>query len=85
MPGNADLDTTEQASLFYYDEGLSPRIGQFLSEIGFSLEVGAKGLPDEILISEMGKKGQTWITKDDRARVEHEAAIRHAGISIVFI
>ena len=43
------------------------------------------GVPDGSLISEMGSKGQTWITKDDRARVEHEAAIQDAGISIVFV
>ena len=86
MPGNASSDTTEQdSSLFYYDEGLSPRIGHFLAEIGYSLEVGAKGLLDEDIIPEMGKRGQTWITKDDRAKVQHEAAIIDAGISIVFL
>ena len=86
MPGNASSDTTEQDSpLFYYDEGLSPRIGHFLAEIGYSLEVGAKGLLDEDIIPEMGKRGQTWITKDDRAKVQHEAAIIDAGISIVFL
>ena len=86
MPGNASSDITGRANpFFYYDEGLPPKIGQFLAEVDFSLEVGAKGLPDETLIPEMGRKGQTWITKDDRARVEHEAAIREAGISIVFL
>ena len=80
------MGTTEQtSSFFYYDEGLPPKIGEVLAHVEFSLEVGARGLPDEVLISEMGRKGQTWITKDDRARVEHEAAIREAGISIVFL
>ena len=63
----------------------SPKIGEILAHVGFSIEVGQRGLSDEVLISEMGGKGQTWITKDDRARVEHEAAIREAGISIVFL
>ena len=86
MPGNANSDTTEQASsFFYYDEGLSPRIGEVLAHVGFSLEVGERGLPDEVLISEMGRKGQAGITKDDRARAQHEAAIREAVISIVFL
>ena len=86
MPGNGNSGSTEQGSpFFYYDEGLSPRIGEVLAHVGFSVEVGAKGLPDEVLISQMGRNGQTWITKDDRARVEHEATIREAGISIVFL
>ena len=86
MPGNANLDLTGRASpFFYYDEGLSPRIGEILAHVGFSLEVGARGLSDEVLIPEMGRKGQTWITKDDRAKAQHEAAILDAGISIVFL
>ena len=86
MLGKESSDTTGQASpFFYYDEGLSPKIGEVLAHVGFSVEVGSKGLSDEELIEEMGKKGQTWITKDDRARVEHEAAIREADISIVFL
>ena len=80
------MDTTEQASpFFYYDEGLSPRIGEILAHVGFSLEIGTRGLSDEALIPEIGRKGQTWITKDDRARVQHEVAIREAGISVVFL
>lgn len=86
MPGNESSDTTGRANpFFYYDEGLSPKIGETLAHVGFSIEVGSRGLPDEFLIAEMGRKGQTWITKDDRARVEHEAAIIDAGISIVFL
>ena len=86
MPGNESSDTTERADpFFYYDEALSPKIGRFLAEIGFSIEVGEKGLLDEYIVPEMGRKRQVWITKDDRARVEHEAAILEAGISIVFV
>ena len=86
MLGSASSDSTERDSpFFYYDEGLSPRIGEILAHVGFSVEVGARGLPDEVLIPEMGRKGQTWITKDDSARAQHEAIIREAGISIVFL
>jgi len=60
-------------------------IGKVLAHVGFSLEVGEKGTDDETLIAEMGAKHQTWITKDDRARAEHETDILAAGISIVFI
>ena len=80
------MGTTEQGSpFFYYDEALSPRIGEVLAHVGFSIEVGVKGLSDEVLIPEMGGKGQTWITKDDRAKAQHEASIQEAGISIVFL
>ena len=86
LPGNRSSDTTGRTSpFFYYDEGLSPKIGEILAHVSFSVEVGPKGLSDEALIAEMGRKGQAWITKDDRARVEHEAAIVNAGISIVFL
>ena len=86
MSGNRSSGSTGRTSPFFcYDEGLSPKIGEVLAHVGFSLEVGSKGLADEALIEEMGRTGQTWITKDDRARVEHEAAIRDAGISIVFL
>ena len=86
MPGNGNSDTTEPAnSFFLYDEGLAPDIGRVLAHVGFSLEVGEKGKKDEDLIPEMGRKHQTWITKDDRARVEHEDLILEAGISIVFM
>ena len=56
-----------------------------MAYVGFSIEMGEKGKLDEILIPEMGEKHQTWITKDDRARVQHENAILKAGISIVFL
>lgn len=56
-----------------------------LAHVGFSLEVGEKGEKDEVLILEMGEKHQTWITKDDRSRVQHENLILEAGISIVFM
>lgn len=86
MLGNGRSDTTGQPNdIFYYDEGLSPKIGEVLKHVGFSLEIGEKGKRDEEIIVEMGTKGQTWITKDDRSRVEHEAAILEAGISIVFV
>ena len=48
-------------------------------------EVGEKGKLDEDLIPEMGRKHQTWITKDDRSKAQHEDAITKAGISIVFV
>ena len=86
MLGSVSSAITERgSSFFYYDEGLSPRIGEILAHVGFSIEVGSRGLPDEVIIAEMGRKRQTWITKDDRARFQHEAAIREAGISIVFL
>lgn len=86
MPGNRNSGTTEPSSPFFlYDEGLAPEIGRVLAHVGFSLEVGEKGKLDEVLIPEMGEKRQTWITKDDRARVQHEDLILKAGISIVFM
>ena len=86
MPGNENSDSTEQPNeFFYYDEGLSSKIGEVLKHVGFSLEIGGKGRPDEDIIPEMGLKHQTWITKDDRSRVEHEDIILEAGISIVFV
>ena len=86
MPGNRNSGTTEPSSPFFlYDESLAPEIGRVLAHVGFSLEVGEKGKLDEVLIPEMGGKRQTWITKDDRARVQHEDLILKAGISIVFM
>ena len=86
MLGNEGSDTTAQASaLFYYDEGLSRKIGEALQHVGFPLKLGESGKTDEEIISEAGLNHQTWITKDDRAKVEHETAILNAGISIVFV
>ena len=86
MLGKEDSDITEQANkFFYYDEGLSPEIGRTLAHVGFSLEVGEKGRLDEDIIPEMGRKRQSWVTKDDRSRIQHESLILEAGISIVFL
>ena len=86
MPGNESSDTTGTASPFFlYDECLAPEIGRVLAHVGFSVEVGEEGKLDETLIPEMGGKHQTWITKDDRSRIQYEDAILAAGISIVFL
>ena len=47
--------------------GLSPKIGEILAHVGFSIEC-SRGLSDEVLIPKWGERAQTWITKDDRAK-----------------
>ena len=44
-----------------------------------------KGTPDEDLIPEMGRCNQTWITKDDRSKTEHEGLLSAANISVVWV
>ena len=44
-----------------------------------------KGTPDEDLIPEMGRCNQTWITKDDRSKTEHEDLLWAANISVVWV
>ena len=47
--------------------------------------IADKGTSDEDLIPEMGRCNQTWITKDDRARTEHESLLSAANISVVWV
>lgn len=44
-----------------------------------------KGMLDEEIIPRLGEHRQIWITKDDRARSEHEPIIVDAKISTVWI
>ena len=44
-----------------------------------------KGVKDEDLIPLLGKRRFVWITKDDRAKSEHETLLRDANISVVWI
>ncbi|MEN8615195.1 hypothetical protein ABFB09_07970 [Dehalogenimonas sp. THU2] len=47
--------------------------------------VGEQGLQDQYLIPYLGGKQYVWITKDIRAKVEHEQAIITSQISVVWI
>lgn len=46
---------------------------------------GEEGRKDPWLIQQMGAKGLSWVTKDDEAKREHEAEIRAARISVVWV
>lgn len=43
------------------------------------------GIKDEQLIPDMGTNGHTWITKDDRAKTQHEALVGTANISVIWV
>jgi len=44
-----------------------------------------QGLKDPYIIPYLGGKNYVWITKDDRAKKEHESAIHTAQISVVWL
>lgn len=83
MPGKTPSQPKEV--IFCYDEGLPPRIGEVLSDVGYPIVFPIKRTKDEDLIPHMGQKGLTWITKDDRSKTEHEELLREANISVIWI
>ena len=86
MPGKKNSKISRPSDItYYYDECLPDTIGQVLSHVGFPIKLPVKGLQDEDLIPLMGKNKWTWITKDDRAKTEHESLIRDAQISVIWI
>ena len=83
MPGK--INSQRRQVSYCYDESLPPIIGQALQAVGFPIVLADKGTLDEDLIPEMGRCNQTWITKDDRSRIEHESLLSTANISVVWV
>ena len=86
MPGKRNSANSRHKDVTYcYDESLPPCIGRVLAAVGYLVVLVPKGKKDEVLIPEMGELGQTWITKDDRSKTQHEPELREAAISVVWI
>ena len=86
MPGKKTSNESQPDNVLYcYDECLPKQIGEVLARVGFPVLMSEKGLQDEDLIPWMGEKSLAWITKDDRAKTEHETLLRDANISVVWI
>ncbi|MCH9038769.1 MAG: hypothetical protein IIC23_05195 [Chloroflexi bacterium] len=86
MPGKKNSHKLQPKDvIYYYDECLPPPIGEVLSSVGFNILMPDKGVKDEDLIPLLGKRRFVWITKDDRAKSEHETLLRDANISVVWI
>ena len=83
MPGNTNSQFRQVS--YCYDESLPPAIGKALKAVGFPVVLAAKGTPDEELIPQMGRCNQTWITKDDRSKTQHEDLLSAANISVVWV
>ncbi len=83
MPGNTNSRPKKVS--YCYDESLPPAIGKALAAVGFPIVLVDKGTLDEDLIPEMGRHNQTWITKDDRAKTQHENLLADANISVVWV
>ena len=83
MPGNTNSRLREVS--YCYDESLPPAIGNALAAVGFPIVFADKGTLDEDLIPRMGRLNQTWITKDDRAKIQHENLLSDASISVVWV
>ena len=83
MPGK--INSQRRQVSYCYDESLPPIIGQALKAVGFPIVFADKGTPDEDLIPKMGRCNQTWITKDDRSKTEHEGLLSAANISVVWV
>lgn len=60
-------------------------IGEALKAVGFPVELVTRGTLDEDLIPEMGLLNQVWITKDDRAKTQHESLLTSANICVVWV
>ena len=84
MPGKTNSQPRQVVS-YCYDESLPPNIGEVLKAAGFPIILAAKGIKNEVLIPEMGRLRQTWITKDDRSKTEHEDDLSTAKISVVWV
>jgi len=86
LPGKKNSKSPQPSSvIYYYDECLPPKIGEILTYVGFPIEMAHHGIKDEQLIPAMGAKGYTWITKDDRAKTQHEDLIGAANISVIWV
>ncbi len=86
MPGKRSSKGSRLRNVSYcYDESLSPRIGELLAAVDYPIVQFRKGVKDEELIPAMGKCGHTWITKDNRSKTQHEALLREARISVVWV
>ena len=83
MPGKINLQP--KCVSYCYDESLPPSIGDILEAVGFPVVLATKGTQDEDLICEMERCGQTWITKDDRAKTRHEGLLYTTKTSVVWI
>ena len=86
MRGKRDSGPSQPSGVVYcYDESLPPQIGEVLAHVGYPVVFASPSTKDELLIPEMGAKGQTWITKDNRSRTEHGELIEGARVSVVWI
>ncbi len=85
MLGKANSSNTSPNVTFCYDECLPPKIGEILEHVGFQIVFAPKGIKDEELIPYMGENNYVWITKDDRAKTQHETLIMTANISVVWV
>ena len=83
MPGKTDSQPKHVS--YCYDESLPPRIGEVLKAVGFPVVLADKGTLDEDLIPEMGRRNQTWITKDHRSKTQHEGLLSTDSISVVWV
>ena len=83
MLGNTNSQPRDVS--YCYDESLPPAIGEALKAVGFPVVVAPKGTQDEDLIPAMGRRNQTWITKDDRSKTQHEGLLSAANISVVWV
>ena len=86
MCGKRDSGPSQPNGVVYcYDESLPPQIREVLAHVGYPVVFASPGTKDELLIPEMGAKGQTWITKDNRSRTDHGESIQREGVSVVWI
>lgn len=62
-----------------------------LKQVGYNITCwyeefkGQQGLKDPHIIQWLGGMRYTWITKDDKAKKEHESDIRTAQISVIWV
>lgn len=88
---NSGSDKSKKLVTFYLDECLPCLVAENLRQVGYPIVSwreefqGQQGLKDPYLISYLGGKGYTWITKDHEAKQEHEPEIRVAQISVVWV
>ena len=86
MPGKRSSKRSRPKPVIYcYDESLGLPIGELLIRVGYPIVVHPSGMKDEVLIPRMGELRQTWITKDNRSKTEHEPLLREANISVIWV
>lgn len=87
----SDSGKHKKPVVFYLDECLPYQIAEMLKAVGYPITSWheefqqQQGLKDPYLIPHLGAKAFTWITKDDKAKKEHEEDIRVAQISVVWV